>query len=485
VHTPFDYYVHQGRLFSDWYSDPAFIESFKTFAFNITRITIFGNNAKVSGSVSVVFNNGSSALVPEPDVVGNSPGFGHLWKTTNSWQVVGDQKLAMTSLITIHQANPGNEQYSLWMRTKSSIAISSVSVSGPGLPETALVQDPYSGEFSAESSALPTNPVPAVGSTYSFLIQFADGFQETYQETIKSWVPKAPAITPIAKAGSVTVHWTNISGSVPGADYYLVRVMGDSAYWERNFLPLSRTSAVFNEDGRAQGSLIGGQNYYAQIFIFNKNGDYAHQWVSFTMPSTAPQMSAGRGSLVLSGSSDLNNSGTVTAGDLADLGCLTNTVTLSSLSLNTRQAAITVDGAVEDWANIPRMLFAYPVAGTSITQEVAKALDGNNIALLLNGCPFSTSDTVLVYFKLRLNYGDAANTDLSHTVDLWTSGSVLYGMVDGKNITGLEKVLSNGVLEVKFPAPDGQVPSQVTIEEIGCGKDLGDGTLTELFKKPR
>ncbi len=473
----FDYYVHQGKLFSDWYSDPAFIESFKTFAFNITRITIFGNNAKVSGSVSVVFNDGSSALVSEPDVAGNSPGFGHLWKTTNSWQVVGDQKLAMTSLITSHQANPGNEQYSLWMLTKSSIAISSVSVSGPGLPETALVQDPYSGEFSAESSALPTNPVPAVGSTYSFLIQFADGFQETYQETIKSWVPKAPAITLTGGDGSVTVHWSNISGSVPGADHYLVRVMGDSANWAMDYLPLSRTSAVFNEDGRAQGSLIGGQNYYAQIFIFNKNGDYAHQWVSFTMPSTAPQMSACSGSLVLSGSSDLSTSSTVTSGDLGGSACLTNTSSPSSLSLNTRQAAITVDGTVEDWANIPRMLFAYPVAGTSVTQEVAKALDGNNIALLLSGCPFSTSDTVLVYFKLRLSYGDG---DDRHSVDLWTSGSVLYGMVDGQVIAGLEAILLNGVLEVKIPVE--QVPSQVTIEEVGCGMDIGTGALTELFK---
>jgi hypothetical protein len=84
---------------------------------------------------------------------------------------------------------------------------------------------------------------------------------------------------------------------------------------------------------------------------------------------------------------------------------------------------------------------------------------------------------VLVYFKLRLTYGESDNR---HTVDLWTSGSVLYGMVDGQVITGLEAVLLNGVLEVKIPVE--QAPSQVTIEEIGCGMDLGDGTMTELFK---
>ena len=139
----------------------------------------------------------------------------------------------------------------------------------------------------------------------------------------------------------------------------------------------------------------------------------------------------------------------------------------------TAQAAITVDGSVKDWANVPRSSFRY----ASVTQEVAVALDRNNIALLLKGCPFSISDTVMVYFKLRLSYGVG---DDRHSVDLWTSGSVLYGMVDGQVITGLEAVLLNGVLEIKLPVE--QAPSQVTIEEIGCGLDLGDGTLTELFK---
>jgi hypothetical protein len=139
----------------------------------------------------------------------------------------------------------------------------------------------------------------------------------------------------------------------------------------------------------------------------------------------------------------------------------------------TAQAAIVVDGSAKDWANVPRSSFNY----ASATQEVAVALDGNNIALLLNNCPFNTSDNLLVYFKLCLSYGSGDNR---HSVDLWTSGSVLYGMVDGKVITGLEAVLLNGVLEVKLPVE--QAPSQVTIEEIGCGTDLGGGTLTELFK---
>jgi hypothetical protein len=137
------------------------------------------------------------------------------------------------------------------------------------------------------------------------------------------------------------------------------------------------------------------------------------------------------------------------------------------------QAAITVDGSADDWTGIPRTAFSY----ASMTQEVAAALSGNNIVLLLNGCPFDVSDTVLVYFKLRLSYRDG---DDRHTVDLWTSGSVLYGMIDGEAVSGLEAVLSGGVLEVKLPVD--QAPAQVTLDEVACGMDLGDGTLTELFR---
>jgi uncharacterized repeat protein (TIGR02543 family) len=142
-------------------------------------------------------------------------------------------------------------------------------------------------------------------------------------------------------------------------------------------------------------------------------------------------------------------------------------------AIATPTTAIMVDGLVDDWANVPRSSFSY----ASVTQEVSVVLDGKSIALLLTDCPFDTTDNVLVYFKLRLSYGIGDNR---HSVDLWTSGSVLYGMVDGQVITGLEAVLLNGVMEIKLPVE--QAPSQVTIEEIGCGLDLGGGTLTELFK---
>ena len=149
-----------------------------------------------------------------------------------------------------------------------------------------------------------------------------------------------------------------------------------------------------------------------------------------------------------------------------------NPLATAPMSVAPAQAEITVDGLTADWAYVPRTAFSY----ASATQEVAVALSGNNIALLLSGCPFSTSDTVLVYFKLSLSYGDASGV---HTVDLWTSGKALYGMVDGQAVAGLESVLLNGVLEVKIPVE--QTPSQLSIKEAGCAIDDGTGTMTELF----
>jgi hypothetical protein len=129
---------------------------------------------------------------------------------------------------------------------------------------------------------------------------------------------------------------------------------------------------------------------------------------------------------------------------------------------------IVVDGATADWADVSR---------SSLTkdQDVAAVISGNKVALLLTGCPFGATDTFMVAFKLRLTYGEGDNR---HIVDLWTSGSALYGMMDGKALEGLEAVLAGGVLEVQFPVAD--APSKVTIEEVGCMMDLGAG-MTEVL----
>jgi hypothetical protein len=167
----------------------------------------------------------------------------------------------------------------------------------------------------------------------------------------------------------------------------------------------------------------------------------------------------------------------VTNGKIVKFVMTSNLVLTANFSLHAPDAVadvlsapqvIVVDGVTADWADVSR-------SALTKDQDVAAVISGNKVALLLTGCPFGAADTFMVAFKLRLTYGEGDNR---HIVDLWTSGSALYGMMDGKALEGLEAVLAGGVLEVQFPVTD--APSKVTIEEVGCMMDLGAG-MTEVL----
>jgi hypothetical protein len=277
-------YLHQGKDLAAQFADPGFITTVKTFAFTITRITVTGSDAQVAGTVTVTFNNGDPAKSwTEPDLTGNSPGIGWLRKTGSDWQVLGDQVAAVVHLATGHNNTPASDHYFFRVRTESSLDITDVTLSGPGIQDTLLAADPDNGGFTSSVDTLP-DPLPAVGTKYSFLVRFADSTQAIYQDSVKSWVPKAPVIAVTPGVATATVKWTNVSASVPNASYVWVRVSGADVYWESADLPLTRLSAVFNENGTAQGTLQSGQSYTAEVFIFNKNEDFAYRQLQFTMP---------------------------------------------------------------------------------------------------------------------------------------------------------------------------------------------------------
>ena len=75
-----------------------------------------------------------------------------------------------------------------------------------------------------------------------------------------------------------------MSASVSNDSYYWVTVSGPDVYWGSDDLPLTRTSVSFNDNGKAEGTLQSGQDYVAEVFIFNKGEDYAHQSCAFTQP---------------------------------------------------------------------------------------------------------------------------------------------------------------------------------------------------------
>jgi hypothetical protein len=273
-------YFHQGQNLAAQFSEPAFLATLKTFTFNISRITLTGSDAQVAGTATLTFNNGDPAKSwTEPDTIDKSPGLGWLRKTTDGWRVVGNQVRAAVHLDTGHNDGAGNSFFRVW--AESSAEITGITFSGPGVQDTALDPDPDYGGYSAFVVNLP-DPLPTVGTKYSFLVQFADSTQATYQDSVKSWVPKAPVITVTPGVASATIKWTNVSAAVPNASYYWVRVNG--TFWQSDDLPLTRTSAVFNENGQAQGTLQSGQTYTAEVFIFNKSGDYAYRQLQFTMP---------------------------------------------------------------------------------------------------------------------------------------------------------------------------------------------------------
>jgi hypothetical protein len=210
--------------------------------------------------------------------------FGWLKKTAQGWQIHGDQVRANAYLTTGHNVTPGDDHYFLRARTESSQAITSVIFSGPGISDTALAPDSRYGGFKAFASPSFVDPT-VVGMEYSFTVDFADGTQQVFHDTVKSWVRTGPSIAVTPGQGTATLRWTDVASSVPGASYYWLEVQDDSGdLWQLDDLPLTRTSAVFNEDGSAAGALQSGHSYVAAITIFDQYEDYAYQRVSFTMP---------------------------------------------------------------------------------------------------------------------------------------------------------------------------------------------------------
>lgn len=282
-------YIHQGWDVVDRF-EPGFLDTISTFTFNITGITITGSNARVSGSATVSFNNGTPAYAwAEPDTTGSSDGLGWLRKTSAGWQVIGDQVRAVVKVETSHDATPADDHYFFEMRAESSLEITGVSVSGSGIDTTELQPDAEQGGFTGFAGHFTDADRPAVGTAYTFVVKFADGSEETYVGTIKSWVTTAPAVSVKPGSGTALIQWSNVSSAVPNAKSYGVRLYGaagetDTVWSSSEDVPLTQTSIAFNADGTATGSLVSGQSYTAVVTIFDGYNNYALGTYHFTMP---------------------------------------------------------------------------------------------------------------------------------------------------------------------------------------------------------
>ncbi|MCX6876428.1 MAG: leucine-rich repeat protein [Verrucomicrobia bacterium] len=280
-------YLHQGMNLADGFDQPAFLDTIATSAFEITGITVTGNTARVAGLFSITFNNGEPAetwLEPDTAADGGHGGLGWLRKTPAGWRVMGDQKRATVSVQTAHSTTPGDERYYFQMRAESSLPLTRVSVCGPGIDTTELQPDLEWGGFNAFAGNFTSAGRPPVGTVYNFVVEFADGSRQTYQDSVKAWVVPGPVIAVTTGEGTATIHWSDVGADIPNPQSYWVRVVGGDVYWQSEDLPFTQTSIAFNADGTSTGTLVGGQSYRAWVFIFDTTDNYAFRTYDFTMP---------------------------------------------------------------------------------------------------------------------------------------------------------------------------------------------------------
>lgn len=262
------------------------VPTVNTFEYTISNITITGIKATVNASITVTFNNGKPPITFSEPLLssdGGGLGMGYFNKTNDKWLIYGNQVRANAYIQTGHNTTPGDDHYFLRIRTESTQQISSVTCSGPYIPVTTLTPDPVYGGYKAFITPF---SLPPVGSVYTFTISFSDSTQQILQDTVKAYVPISPSVTVIPGQGTATFKWSDVSQTIPNAEYYWLQIQRDydDVFWEMDDLPLTKTSAVFNEDGTASDSLKSGQTYLVFISVFNMDGDYAYQFVPFTMP---------------------------------------------------------------------------------------------------------------------------------------------------------------------------------------------------------
>ncbi|MFA6290504.1 MAG: hypothetical protein WC637_01910, partial [Victivallales bacterium] len=123
---------------------------------------------------------------------------------------------------------------------------------------------------------------------YTFVIDFADGSQKTYQDKVKSWVVAAPVVSVTTGAGTAMIKWTRPSVSNArsyGVNVYLGADGESEPIWRSSEdLPLTQISTAFNADGTATGSLVSGESYTAMVTVFDIYGNNSFRTCEFTMP---------------------------------------------------------------------------------------------------------------------------------------------------------------------------------------------------------
>lgn len=274
-----DEYFHGGDDYQALAADLSeTIPGVESFQFTISSVQVEGDRASVSGSVEGV-EGGGTFQWEEPAILSEGLGLGWLRREDGVWRIHGNR--SHVGWFAVHAGHflDDNHEF-LRIAVESPAEIESVLVTGPFIEPTMLVPDEQFGGFTG--FATPTQRPPA-GTEYRVDIQYTNGDSETVTDTIGAWVETAPVLGVETLNGVTTFTWNNVLAEVPNARNYILTVDGGGVHWSTFDIPAEQTSAVFNFDGSAQGTLEAGQTYAISLGIQNETHDYAYRFYNITI----------------------------------------------------------------------------------------------------------------------------------------------------------------------------------------------------------
>jgi hypothetical protein len=272
-------FLHNGKDRAGQQSDlEEGISHVNSVTYEITDISVTGNKASVTASITVTFDNEPPISWTEPDSGDEGLGMGWLIQENGQWLVYGNQVHGKVDVSSIRDPD-GTYAFRVMAR---GLGLTSATVSGPGIEPTALNWDSRWSDF---NGPITPTPAPQVGDVYSFDLYYSDGRHETLTDTITSFVPVGPTLTAtIQPDNTVLLSWDDVTAQVPGASYYDVAIQGwdgNGYEWSSQDLGLSTTSLTSEE-------LQPGVTYGCGLFLYNTYGDGAEYWLAITIPGGGP-----------------------------------------------------------------------------------------------------------------------------------------------------------------------------------------------------
>jgi hypothetical protein len=274
-------FVHFGDILEDMDGLVEAIPSVRAFDWEISRITISSETktAQVHGIVTVGFDGGGTRRFEEP-LNENSPGFGWLRRTETGWKIHGNQQRAEVSVAT--GLVGGSHQLRVTARGDR-FPMTNVTVSGPFIAATSMVPDPTYGGFTIW---ITPSARPPVGTSYQFVVQYADNTRQALEAPIHSYVElDASPIQVSIAGGAATISWHDIIPQVPNASGYWVWVYDldghrfttdDDDYLQSHSLTVTAADLGF--------PLERGRQYSVNVYLFNDQNDFSEAITHFTVP---------------------------------------------------------------------------------------------------------------------------------------------------------------------------------------------------------